>query len=389
MNIHEYQAKMILVNYGIKIPDFIVIGDHKEAKRAIAKLKLHHGGVVKAQIHAGGRGKAGGVKIGKSEEELLEKINQLLDAKIITKQTGKEGIVVKEVLLSPLISIEKEFYVACVINREISQAVFIISPVGGVDIEEVSEKDPHLIKTIPFSFPGSLKEYQLIEMCKFMNWEKDVARQGKKLFKALANAFFEIDASLIEINPLVLTKESELVALDAKISIDDNALFRQKYLLDFFDPSQINANEAKAKEYDLAYIALEGEIGCMVNGAGLAMATMDIIHHYGGTPANFLDVGGSATEEKVAEGFKIILSDPNVKAILVNIFGGIMNCVTLAAGIIAANNELKVHVPLVVRMEGTNVEKGKKILEDSGLDIIIADDLNDAAKKIVMAAKGK
>lgn len=386
MNIHEFQAKTILREYGIPVTDSAVISSMDELPAALTSLGVDQA-VVKVQVHAGGRGKAGGVKLAKNRQEIRQYSQQLLKMRIINNQTGKEGVVANQILITPLINYKKEFYLGAVIDRQKAQAAIIASPEGGTEIEEVAATHPDKIKTFPMTKDGKLKSYQLIQIAKFMGWEGNTAEQGKRLVAAMAKAFIDIDASLLEINPLVQTEEGDLIALDAKLSIDDNALYRQERIAKFFDPTQLPANEAKAKEFDLAYVALDGEIGCMVNGAGLAMSTMDIIHHYGGHPANFLDVGGGASQEKVSQGFKIILSDPNVKAILVNIFGGIMNCATLAAGIVAAANELGIHVPLVVRMEGTNVEQGKKMLKDSGLNIILADSMADAAKKAVQAAK--
>lgn len=386
MDIHEYQAKIVLRKYGIPIPEFAVVSSLNEAKAAIAKMGLFQA-VVKVQVHAGGRGKAGGVKLAKSPQQILDAVEQLLQKKIVTKQTAKEGIIARQVLIAPLIDYQKEFYVGAVIDRQKAQGMLIISPEGGMEIEEVAATRPDRIRTIPINSAGTFKNYQLIQIAKFMGWKGLAAENGKKMIANLVQAFVKTDASLLEINPLVETAEGEIIPLDAKLSIDDNALYRQKEIAAFYDPTQITPYEARAQEFDLAYVALDGEIGCMVNGAGLAMATMDIIHHFGGSPANFLDVGGGASQEKVAEGFKIILSDPKVKAILVNIFGGIMNCATLAAGIIAAAIELEVHVPLVVRMEGTNVQQGRKMLEDSGLNIILADSLTTAAEKVVAASK--
>jgi succinyl-CoA synthetase beta subunit len=291
------------------------------------------------------------------------------------------------VLVSAPVSIAKEYYLGIVIDRPRAQAMLIASPEGGVEIEEVAARNPEKILTKALPLDGRLKGFQLWEIAKFMGWKGEQIDQGIKLIAALAKAFVATDAVLLEINPLVLTKEGRLVALDTKLSIDENALFRQPGLAKLYDPMQVTPYEARAQEHELAYVALDGEIGCMVNGAGLAMATMDIIHHFGGSPANFLDVGGSASEEKIAEGFKIILSDPKVKAILINIFGGIMNCATLAGGIISAAKEQHISVPLVVRMEGTNVETGKQMLADSGLNIIIASNLKEAAQKSVSAAK--
>lgn len=384
MHVHEYQAKMILQHYGIPTPIFAVVSHLDELEPTLNKLELEEA-VVKVQIHAGGRGKSGGVIIGRSRSEIFEAVDQLLGMHIVTPQTGKEGIVVRQVLISPLVDIVQEYYLGVTVDRQRAQPVLIASPEGGMEIEELSATHPERIKVLPIHPGGVLRSYELIEITKFMGWKGDLEKQGRHIISAMAKAFTETDALLLEINPLVLTSDETLTALDAKLTVDDNALYRQPQLTACYDPSQLTPYEARAKEHDLAYVALEGNIGCMVNGAGLAMATMDIIHHYGGSPANFLDVGGGASQEKVAEGFKIILSDPKVKAILVNIFGGIMNCVTLAAGIITATTELGVHVPLVVRMEGTNVEAGRKILQESGLNILLADTLDDAARKVVRA----
>lgn len=388
MNIHEFQTKGILSRYGIAVSDFGVATSLKEVEAALDVLGLDQA-VLKIQVHAGGRGKAGGVKIGKSRNEVLKHAKALMGMKLVNAQTGEEGVIANAILISPLLEFKKEYYVGAVIDRERAQGVLILSPEGGVEIEEVAKNHPEKVLKVPLTLQGKLRGYQHVQIAKFMQWKGETAKQGKQLLNALAQAFVDTDASLLEINPLVETAQGDLIALDAKLSIDDNALFRQPTLQAFYDPTQLPANEALAKQFDLAYVALNGDIGCMVNGAGLAMATMDIIHHFGGKPANFLDVGGGASQEKVAEGFKIILSDPKVKAILVNIFGGIMNCLTLAAGIVAAAGELQLKVPLIVRMEGTNVEQGKKVLADSGLNIQIAKDLGDAAEKVVKAAKGK
>ena len=387
MNTHEYQAKLILRKYGIPVPDFAVVSNMDEVETAIADLGLDKA-VLKVQVHAGGRGKAGGVKLVKSRDDILKQSKNMLGMKIVTAQTGKEGIVVHKLLITPITDIKKEYYLGAIIDRKQAWAILIASPEGGVEIEEVAAKTPEKIMTLPIGLDGKIRQYRLMQLAKFMGWAGDTAKQGMKISAALAKAFIETDASLLEINPLVETPDGRIIALDAKLSVDSNALFRHPEIKEFYDPTQLPGNEAEARKFDLAYIALEGDIGCMVNGAGLAMSTMDIIQHYGGSPANFLDVGGGASQEKVAEGFKILLSDPNIKAILVNIFGGIMNCVTLAAGIIAAAGQLEVTVPLIVRMEGTNVKQGKKLLVDSGLDIIIADDLPDAAQKVVSEAKG-
>lgn len=388
MNTHEYQAKMILSENGIPTPPFVVISKEEEIEEAIEVLGLTEG-VVKVQVHAGGRGKAGGVKLAHTKDEIRDACKQLLGMRIVNNQTGKEGIVAHQILLTPLIPFEKEYYVGAVIDRALGKSVLIVSPEGGIDIEEVAILFPDRIEQIPIANDGSIHSYHLIRINKLMGWTGDVAKRGNTLLAALAKTFVKTDASLLEINPLVKTKEGNLIALDAKLSIDENAVYRQPAIAAFYDATQLPENEVRAKKYDLAYIALDGTIGCMVNGAGLAMATMDLISHYGGRPANFLDVGGGATQDKVAEGFKIILSDPKVESILVNIFGGIMNCETLAAGIISAADELGVKVPLVVRMEGTNVELGKKMLADSSLNIIIAATLEDAAQKAVSSIAHK
>lgn len=388
MDIHEYQAKQILRHYGISIPEFVVVTTKNEVKE-IAKNKEWEQAVLKVQVHAGGRGKAGGVKVARSVKEMEDFAGQLLGMKIVNNQTGPKGIVANQVMITPLVDVKHEFYLGAVIDRKKAEAMLILSPEGGMDIEEVAEKHPHKILKIPITGSGTIRNYNLLRIVDFMGWSGKLAEQGKALALAVAKAFVETDASLMEINPLVETAEGDLVVLDAKISVDDNALFRQKQIASFYDSTQLPSAEVEAQIHDLAYIALEGNIGCMVNGAGLAMATMDIIQLAGGKPANFLDVGGGASEEKVAAGFKIILSDPNVKAILVNIFGGIMNCETLAAGIVSAAGQLKVSVPLIVRMEGTNVEQGKKLLEKSGLGITIAATLGEAAKMAVDAAKGE
>ncbi|KAF3361617.1 Succinyl-CoA ligase [ADP-forming] subunit beta [Chlamydiales bacterium STE3] len=386
MHLHEYQAKEILQKYEIPSPEFVVISSMEELQTAIDALQLS-AAVLKVQIHAGGRGKAGGVKIAQNRDEIQFFAEELLGKYIKTKQTGAQGILVRQILLSPLMDIEKEYYLAATIDRKMGKAVLIASREGGVEIEEVAAQSPEKILKMEIPLCGGMRRYHLLEVAKFLRWEKEIAEQGQLICKNLAKAFLDLDAELIEINPLILTSEQELTALDTKLSIDDNALFRHPDLLNCRDLSQIPALEAAAIEQELAYVSMEGEIGCMVNGAGLAMATLDIIHHYGGRPANFLDVGGSATEDKVAEGFKIILKDQRVKAVLVNIFGGIMNCETLAAGLISAIQYSTSAIPIVVRMEGTNVEKGKQMLADAGLSIEVMASLTEAAQKAVQLAK--
>lgn len=385
MNTHEFQAKEILQKYGIRVPPFGVASDLEQTKEILDRLNLSKA-VLKVQVHAGGRGKAGGVKLANTRVEAEKYASELLGMKIVNNQTGPQGVIAHQILVTPMIDYEQEYYIGAIIDRPNARSILIASPEGGMEIEEIAAKFPEKIMVMPIPVSGRLRQYQLLEVAKFMGWSGNSLKQGKELIAGLAKAFVDTDASLLEINPLVMTKDGDLFALDAKLSIDDNALYRQPEISRYYDFTQVSPSEARAKEHDLAYIALNGDIGCMVNGAGLAMATMDIIQHHGGSPANFLDVGGGASKEKVAEGFKIILSDPHVKAILVNIFGGIMNCGTLAAGIIEAAHEIKLHVPLVVRMEGTNVEKGKELLAKSGLNIILAKDLTDAAQKIVSEA---
>jgi succinyl-CoA synthetase beta subunit len=385
MNLHEYQAKEILKKYGIPVPEQRVIAKIEEVPAALSSLGVEEA-VLKVQIHAGGRGKAGGVKLAKGKEKILAEAKALLGMKIVNGQTGKEGVIAEKVLISPISAFDKEYYLGAVIDRKSAQAILIASPEGGVEIEEVAAQSPEKILKLPIPQDGKMRGYQLWEVAKFMGWEKE-REQGMHLVKQLAKVFIELDASLLEINPLVRLKEGGLLALDAKLAIDDNALFRHRELAEAFDARQLPPLEAEAREFDLAYIALDGSIGCMVNGAGLAMATMDIIEYYGGKPANFLDVGGGATKEKVAQGFKILLKDPKVKAILVNIFGGIMNCETLSEGIVSAAREEGLHIPLVVRMEGTNVERGREILAQSGLTITVANGLAEAAESAVKAVK--
>lgn len=387
MNIHEFQAKNLLAKYQIAVPPFGVAMSAREALRVVRELGLVEG-VVKVQIHAGGRGKAGGVRFAKNPDEIVLLATELIGKRIVTGQTGPGGVVAEKVLISPPVSIEKEYYLAAAIDRSMALPIIMASPEGGMDIEEIAKEKPEKLLKVPIQLDGKMRSYHLLEICKFMGWKGDLFKEGSAIISNLAKLFIETDASLVEINPLVLTKEGRLEALDAKFSVDDDALFRQPAIAQWYDPSQETPNEVMARKFDLAYIGLDGEIGCLVNGAGLAMATMDIIHHYGGSPANFLDVGGGATKEQVAHGFKIILLDPNVKAILVNIFGGIMDCGVLAQGIIEAAENDQVPVPLIVRMEGTNVEVGKRLLKESGLKIITADSMADGAIKAVEAAKG-
>lgn len=385
MNTHEFQAKLILQKYGIPVPLFFIASTLEEVEYLIKTYHLD-AAVLKAQIHAGGRGKAGAIAFARTRQEIVEKAKELLGKKIVNQQTGPDGLIIHQIMITYPVSILKEYYLGAIIDRRKAQGILIVSPAGGMDIEQVAHEMPDQVLTMPIPLDGRLRPFQLLQVGKFMGWKGGLLAEGMQIIAALAKMFVETDASLLEINPLAETTEGKLIALDAKLSIDDNAFFRQLELANFFDPTQMPANEARAHQHELAYVALSGNIGCMVNGAGLAMATMDIIHYYGGQPANFLDVGGGASKEKVAEGFKIILADPQVKTILINIFGGIMNCETLASGIVAAAKELEIQVPLVVRMEGTNVEKGKEILKHSNLKIELADSLADAAQQAVHLA---
>jgi succinyl-CoA synthetase beta subunit len=388
MNTHEYQAKQILSRYEIPIPEFGVASKTHEVEKIIKQLGLSHA-VIKIQVHAGGRGKAGGVKFAKTPDEILKVATQLIGMKMVNLQTGPEGVIAHKVLISKPVDIKKEYYLGAIIDREKAMPILIASAEGGMEIEEVAAKHPEKLLTVPICLNGEVKSYHLLRLANFMGWSGEVAKTGMKIASGVARAFIECDASLLEINPLVETPDEKLWAIDAKLSVDDNAIFRQPEIAAFYDPTQQSKNEVAARQFDLAYIALDGDIGCMVNGAGLAMATMDIIHYYGGKPANFLDVGGGASKEKITEGFKILLGDPKVKAILVNIFGGIMNCATIAQGIIDAEAEVAIKIPLIVRLEGTFVEEGKKLLRESNLPIATADSLEEAAQKAVSALKKK
>ncbi|MCH9616928.1 MAG: Succinate--CoA ligase [ADP-forming] subunit beta [Chlamydiia bacterium] len=388
MNIHEYQAKEILKRYGLPIHKFVVVDDKKDIAQKVTELGVTKA-VVKVQVHAGGRGKAGGVKVAMSRDEIEKHTADLLGMKLVTKQTGAAGITCHQVMIADLADIEKEYYFGIIIDRDGACPLIMSSQEGGMDIEEVAESAPEKILKTPLTPDGKISDKQVKEITAFMGWEGKTADQGAVMVKEMVKAFMEIDGSILEINPLIKDPDGNLFLLDAKISVDDNALYRQPIIAKMYDPTQELPAEVRAHELDLAYVAMEGNIGCMVNGAGLAMATMDIIGEKGGSPANFLDVGGSATKEKVVESFKIILSDPKVKGILVNIFGGIMKCDIIAEGVVAAVKEVKLKVPLVVRLEGTNVEQGKKILKESGLKLIAANDLGDAAEKMVAQVEGK
>ena len=386
MNIHEYQAKEILRKNGVAVLDGKVATTPDEAEAAAKELG---GGVcvVKAQIHAGGRGKAGGVRLAKTPQEAREHAAALLGTTLVTHQTGPEGKEVQKVFVEQGCDIDKEFYLGMVIDRTTSRITVMASSEGGVEIEEVAERSPEKILRATIDPAVGFGDFQGRQLAYGLGLPKDSVNKAVAFMRGLYKTFSESDASMAEINPLVLTKSGDLVALDAKMGFDDNALFRQADIREMRDVAEENEKEVAASKFDLNYIALDGNIGCMVNGAGLAMATMDIIKHYGAAPANFLDVGGGATTEKVTEAFKIILSDENVKGVLVNIFGGIMRCDVVANGVVEAARQVNLSVPLVVRLEGTNVELGKTILAESGLDIISADDLADGAKKIVEAIR--
>ena len=382
MNIHEHQAKQLLKKFGAIVPNGEACFTVQEVLEKAKKLNLKKY-VLKAQIHAGGRGKAGGVKILDNLSDLEKAAKDLLGKKLITHQTGPSGKEVKRLYLEEPSNIKKEFYLSCLIDRASSKIAFISSDQGGMDIEEVAKSDPNKINTVKIDFKENIEDEDCKKIIRNFNLDDDANLKCIKIIKSIYKTFVSTDASLIEINPLILTKENNIVCLDAKISFDDNAIFKHPELLELRDLNEEDPTEIEASKHDLAYIKLDGSIGCMVNGAGLAMATMDIIKLHGQEPANFLDVGGGASKEKVAAAFKIILSDKNVKGILINIFGGIMRCDVLAQGIVEAAKETKIDIPLVVRLAGTNSKEGKKILDESGLKIISASDLGDAAKKIV------
>jgi succinyl-CoA synthetase beta subunit len=393
MKIHEYQAKDLLGKAGIAVPNHIVAGSPAEAAEAFKNL----GGalaVVKAQIHAGGRGKGTikdnpaqhGVQLVRGADEAAKVAGNLLDHELVTIQTGPQGQTVRRVLVEAGCEIARELYLGIVIDRAAGLPVLMASSAGGMNIEEVAEKTPELILKEPFHPDSGLQAYQVRKLCSQLELTGSTVRSADKFMRSLARLFVELDCSMVEINPLVVTKAGELIALDAKITFDDNALFRHPQLAELRDTSEEDPNELRAGKAGLSYVQLDGNIGCLVNGAGLAMATMDLIKLHGGQPANFLDVGGGANTEQVTEAFRILLSDKNVKAVLVNIFGGIMRCTTIASAIVEAYKQVGFNVPLVVRLEGTEVEEGRKILAKSGVDIVAAKDLTDAADKVVAAA---
>ncbi len=389
MNIHEYQAKSLLKEFGVAVPEGHPAFNVPEAVESAKQLQAlgHKVFVVKAQIHAGGRGKAGGVKVVKTIDEVQEKAKEILGKILVTHQTGPEGKEVKRLYIEAGSNIKKEYYLSAVVDRKTKAIVFMASTEGGVEIEEVAVSHPEKIISVVVDIATGIQPCHTRKLGFALGFSGETLKKFSKLVVALYNLFLAKDASQVEINPLVETQEGDVIALDAKINFDDNALYRHDDIKSLRDLDEEEPLEIEASKYDLNYVKMDGKIGCMVNGAGLAMATMDIIKLYGSSPANFLDVGGGATKEKVTAAFKIILSDPNVKGILVNIFGGIMRCDIIANGIIEAAKEVSLNVPLVVRLEGTNVDLGKKILAESGLAIIPANDLDDAAKKIVNAVK--
>lgn len=387
MNIHEYQGKEILRKYGVVVPDGKVAYTPAEAEEITRELSTDVC-VVKAQIHAGGRGMGGGVKVAKTKSEVKGLANEIIGMQLVTHQTGPEGKKVKRILVEEGCDIKTELYLGMVIDRETSRVVMMVSTEGGMEIEEVAAKTPEKILKEYIDPAVGMQGYQARNLAFALGLDKAQVGKASKLMLGLYQAFVDSDCSLAEINPMVITGDGNVMALDAKMNFDPNALYRQKAIEEMRDFDEEDPNEIEASKHGLSYIALDGNIGCMVNGAGLAMGTMDTIKLHGGSPANFLDVGGSANEETVTEAFKIILSDTKVKAILVNIFGGIMKCDVIAAGVIAAAKQVDLKVPLIVRLEGTNVEIGKKLLADSGIDLISADGMKDAAEKVVAAAKG-
>ncbi len=385
MNLHEYQAKQLLAKYGLPVPMGQIAWNMEEANK-IADTLTTKRWVVKAQVHAGGRGKAGGVKIVSTKDELSQAVKDLIGKRLVTYQTTAEGQPIQQVLVEETSDIAKELYLGAVIDRTQQRIVFMASTEGGVDIEKVAHETPEKILTAIVDPIVGIQPYQARNLSFALGLKENQIKQFTKILLGLGKLFAECDLSLLEINPLVITKSGDLLCLDGKINIDDNAIYRQPELRNMRDPAQEDERENRAREWELNYIALEGNIGCMVNGAGLAMATMDLVKLQGGNPANFLDVGGGATKERVTEAFKIILSDKNVKAILVNIFGGIVRCDLIADGIIGAVSEVGTQLPVVVRLEGNNAELGTKKLSESGLNIIAAESFTDAAKKVVEAA---
>ena len=386
MNIHEHQAKEILKKYGAIVPEGVFAFTVEDLIEKAKKLKTEKF-VLKAQIHAGGRGKAGGIKILNNIDELTKASKELLGKKLITPQTGPEGREVKRLYVETSSNIDKEFYLSCLVDRASSKIAFISSDQGGMDIEEVASKTPEKIITTKINISDNILDGDCEKIIEIFSLKNEAKNQAISLIKSIYKMFISTDASMVEINPLILTKEEKIICLDAKVNFDDNALFKHPDIVDLRDLNEEDPTEIEASKHGLSYVKLDGSIGCMVNGAGLAMATMDIIKLYGKEPANFLDVGGGASKEKVSAALKLILLDKNVKGILINIFGGIMRCNVLAQGVVDAAKEINISVPLVVRLAGTNFKEGKEILDNSGLKLISAENLDDAAKKIVKAIK--
>ncbi|HMS07999.1 MAG TPA: ADP-forming succinate--CoA ligase subunit beta [Pyrinomonadaceae bacterium] len=386
MKIHEYQGKALLKEYGVPVPRGIVARTAEEAEAAARELGTDVV-VVKAQIHAGGRGKGGGVKLAKSPEEAKQIASEMIGMQLVTHQTGPEGREVKTLLIEEGLPIDKEFYLGITLDRVTGRNTFMASSAGGMDIEKVAEETPELILKETIDPSVGMRSFQARKLAFGLGIPNDLVNQAAKFMLSLYEAYEKMDASIVEINPFLLTKDNRLIALDAKVNFDDNAMFRHKDYAELRDLNEEEPLEIEASKYDLNYIKLDGNIGCMVNGAGLAMATMDIIKLAGGEPANFLDVGGGASQERVEQAFKILLADENVKAVLINIFGGIVRCDMVASGVVAAAKNLNVSIPIVARLEGTNVEAGKEILNNSGIGIIAADGMNDAAQKVVAAAE--
>ncbi len=388
MKIHEYQGKALLKDYDVPVPRGIVARTLEEAEAAARELGTDVV-VVKAQIHAGGRGKGGGVKIAKSPEEAKQVASEILGMQLVTHQTGPEGREVKTLLIEEGLPIDKEFYLGITLDRVTGRNVFMASSAGGMEIEKVAEETPELILKETIDPSVGLRGFQARKLAFGLGIPNDLVNQATRFMLSLYDAYEKMDASLVEINPFLLTKDNRLIALDAKVNFDDNAMFRHKDYVELRDLNEEEPLEIEASKYDLNYIKLDGNIGCMVNGAGLAMATMDIIKLAGGEPANFLDVGGGASQERVEQAFKILLADDNVKAVLINIFGGIVRCDMVANGVVAAAKNLGVSIPIVARLEGTNVEEGRRVLRDSGINILTAEGMNDAAEKVVSAANAE
>jgi succinyl-CoA synthetase beta subunit len=384
MKIHEYQGKQLLAKYGVNVPRGVVINHHEQVRAAIEELGLPV--VVKAQIHAGGRGKGGGVKLARSLEDAIDIARKMIGMRLVTHQTGPEGREVRTVLIEQALKIKQEFYLGIVLDRAISRLTFMASSAGGMEIEEVAAHEPEKILKEAIDPAVGLQAFQARKLAFGIGLPKEVVGKAVKFMSALYRAYVDLDASLVEINPFLLTEDGELYALDAKLNFDDNAMFRHKDYADLRDLNEEDPLEIEASRYDLNYIKLDGNIGCMVNGAGLAMATMDIIKLAGGEPANFLDVGGGASQERVENAFRILLSDKNVRAVLINIFGGIVRTDMVASGVVAAARNIGVKVPVVVRLEGTNVEKGREVIEQSGLGFVTASGMKDAAERVVALA---